>query len=122
MEIINKIYSFPQDNLNLLRSKTFLKPLIKLMIRDALLSEVELDDEVTNQLCDKFFKRLNIDNEEKKLNYFKENLLNQDDKKGIATSNERAKKMSLKLLLVTSLLMVYQAQPSFVARCCRAFG
>ena len=57
MEIINKIYSFPQENLNLLRSKTFLKPLIKLMIRDALLSEVELDDEVTNQLCDKFFKR-----------------------------------------------------------------
>ena len=97
MEIINKIYSFPQENLNLLRRKTFLKPLIKLMIRDELLSEVELDDDVTNQLCDTFFKRINIDSEEKKLNYFKENLLNKDDIKGIATSNERANKMSLKL-------------------------
>ena len=64
MEIINKIYSFPQENLNLLRRKTFLKPLIKLMIRDELLSEVELDDDVTNQLCDTFFKRINIDSEE----------------------------------------------------------
>ena len=97
MEIINKIYSFPQDNLNLLRSKTFLKPLIKLMIRDALLSEVELDVDLTNQLCDRFFKRINIDSEDKKLNYFKENLLNDNDIKAIATSTEKANKMSLKL-------------------------
>ncbi len=97
MEIINKIYSFPQANLNLLRSKTFLKPLIKLMIRDALLSEIELDDELTNELCNKFFQRINIDNEDKKLNYFKENLLNENDIKSIATSPERANKMSLKL-------------------------
>ena len=97
MEIINKIYSFPQDNLNLLRSKTFLKPLIKLMIRDALLSEVELDDDLTNKLCDRFFKRINIDSEDKKLNYFKENLLNDNDIKAIATSTEKANKMSLKL-------------------------
>ena len=97
MEIINKIYSFPQDNLNLLRSKTFLKPLIKLMIRDSLLSEVELDDDLTNQLCDRFFKRINIDSEDKKLNYFKENLLNDNDIKAIATSTEKTNKMSLKL-------------------------
>ena len=97
MEIINKIYSFPQNNLNLLRSKTFLKPLIKLMIRDALLSEIVLDDDLTNELCNKFFKRINIDNEDKKLNYFKENLLDENDIKAIATSTERANKMSLKL-------------------------
>ena len=96
-EIINRIYSFPQDNLNLLRSKTFLKPLIKLMIRDALLSEVELDDDLTNQLCDRFFKRINIDSEDKKINYFRENLLNDNDLKAIATSTEKANKMSLKL-------------------------
>lgn len=97
MEIINKIYSFPQDNLNLLRRKTFLKPLIKLMIRDSLLSEIELDDNLTNELCNKFFQRVNIDNEEKKLKYFKENLLAENDIKNIATSSEKANMMSLKL-------------------------
>ena len=62
VEIINKINSFHQENLNLLRSKTFLKPLIKLMIRDALLSEIELDDDLTNELYNKFFQRMKIDN------------------------------------------------------------
>ena len=97
VEIINKINSFHQENLNLLRSKTFLKPLIKLMIRDALLSEIELDDDLTNELYNKFFQRMKIDNEDKKLNYLKENLLDENDIKGIATSAEKANRMSLKL-------------------------
>ena len=96
-EIINKIYSFPEDGLNLLRSKTFLKPLIKLMIRDSILSEIELNDDLTKELRDKFFKGMNISNDENKANYLKQNLLDENDLNRITTSTYRLNKISLKL-------------------------
>lgn len=96
-EIINTINSFPEDKLNLLRSKTFLKPLIKLMIRDSILSEIELDDGLTRELCQNFFKGLNITTEQNKTRYLKENLLEDQDLERIATSTYRLNKISLKL-------------------------
>ena len=96
-EVLNRIFSFPLDNLDLIRSKTFLKPLVKLMIRDFILETIEIDDDLSQELYNKYLERLNINTDEKKLNYLKNNLIDEDDLKRIAYSTHRANQYSLKL-------------------------
>ena len=67
------------------------------MIRDSILSEIELNDDLTKELRDKFFKGMNISNDENKANYLKQNLLDENDLNRITTSTYRLNKISLKL-------------------------
>ena len=72
-QILNSLFNFSNENLELLRRTTFLKPLIKTMIRDSLLDQIKLENKLNNDLAEKFFKNRNIYDDQNKNNYFTKN-------------------------------------------------
>ena len=59
-QILNELFDFSNENLELLRKTTFLKPLIKTMIRDSLLDKIKLENKLDDDLAEKFFNSRNI--------------------------------------------------------------
>ena len=59
-QILNELFDFSNENLELLRRSTFLKPLIKTMIRDSLLDKIKLENKLDDDLAEKFFNSRNI--------------------------------------------------------------
>ena len=78
-EILNNLLSIPTDNLNIIRSKTFIRPLIKTMIRDSLLEDIILESDLSSELLESFLKKRNITETSKRLNFLNQNLLDEDD-------------------------------------------
>ena len=68
-EILNNLLSIPTDNLNIIRSKTFIRPLIKTMIRDSLLEDIILEGDLSSELLESFLKKRKITEASKKLNF-----------------------------------------------------
>jgi len=96
-QILDKLYSFSYDQIDLLRTTTFLKPLIKTLIRDSLLNEIELENNVYDDLSEKFFKNRNIDGKEKKLNFLNQNLMDNEDLMRISSTKYKSNLFNLKL-------------------------
>ena len=59
-QILDEIFSISDSSLELLRKQTFLKPLIKTMIRDKLVEKITLDEILNTKLSEEFFKSRNI--------------------------------------------------------------
>ena len=96
-QILDKLYSFSYDQIDLLRTTTFLKPLIKTLIRDSLLNEIELENNVYDDLSEKFFQNRNIDGKEKKLNFLNQNLMDNEDLMRISSTKYKSNLFNLKL-------------------------
>ncbi len=96
-QILDKLFSFSYDQIDLLRTTTFLKPLIKTLIRDSLLNEIELENNIYDDLSEKFFKSRNIDGKEKKLNFLNQNLMDNEDLMRISSTKYKSNLFNLKL-------------------------
>ena len=86
-EILNNLLNIPTENLDIIRSKTFIRPLIKTMIRDSLLEDVILEGDLSSELLESFLKKRNITETNKKLNFLNQNLLDEDDLKDYPLAN-----------------------------------
>ena len=96
-QILNIIFDFSHENLELLRRTTFLKPLIKTMIRDSLLDQIKLENKLDDDLSEKFFKNRNIFTEQNKINYLTQNLMDDEDLMRISSTQYKRNLFSLKL-------------------------
>lgn len=96
-QILNSLFNFSNENLELLRRTTFLKPLIKTMIRDSLLDQIKLENKLNNDLAEKFFKNRNIYDDQNKNNYFTKNLLDEEDIMRISSTQYKRNLFSSKL-------------------------
>ena len=56
-EILNNLLNIPTENLDIIRSKTFIRPLIKTMIRDSLLEDIILESDLSSKLLESFLKK-----------------------------------------------------------------
>ncbi len=96
-EILNNLLSIPTDNLNIIRSKTFIRPLIKTMIRDSLLEDIILESDLSSELLESFLKKRNITETSKRLNFLNQNLLDEDDLKRLSSSQYKTNQISLRI-------------------------
>ena len=96
-QILNYFNSFSYENLDILRSKTFLKPLVKTMIRDSLLDEIILDDDTVKNCSENFFIARSIDNKEKKEDFLIQNLMDENDLFRVSSTQHKSNLFSLKL-------------------------
>ena len=96
-EILNHLLNIPTENLDIIRSKTFIRPLIKTMIRDSLLEDIILEDDLSSELLESFLKKRNITETSKKLNFLNQNLLDEDDLKRLSASKYKTKQISLRI-------------------------
>ena len=96
-QILDKLFSFSSDQLDLLRRTTFLKPIIKTMIRDSLLEEIKLENNLYNDLSERFFNNRNIDGEENKLNFLNLNLMDKEDLMRISSTKYKSNLFNMKL-------------------------
>ncbi len=96
-EILNNLLSIPTENLNLIRSKTFIRPLIKTMIRDSLLEDIILEGDISSELLDSFLKKRNITDKSKRLNFLNQNLLEEDDLKRLSCTQYKTNQISLRI-------------------------
>ena len=96
-QILNYLNSFSYENLDILRSKTFLKPLVKTMIRDSLLDEIILDDDTVKNCSENFFIVRSIDNKEKKEDFLIQNLMDENDLFRVSSTQHKSNLFSLKL-------------------------
>ena len=78
-QILNELFDFSYENLELLRRTTFLKPLIKTMIRDSLFDQIKLENKSDDDLSEEFFKKRNIYDNQNKKNYLTKNLMDNID-------------------------------------------
>ena len=74
-EILNNLLNIPTETLDIIRSKTFIRPLIKTMIRDSLLEDIILESDLSSELLESFLKKRNISETSKRLNFLNQNLL-----------------------------------------------
>ena len=95
-QILNKLFDFSNENLELLRRTTFLKPLIKTMIRDSLLDQIKLENKLDDELAEKFFKNRNINDDQNKRKYLTQNLLDDNDLMRISSTQYKRNLFSLK--------------------------
>ena len=96
-QILNELFDFSNENLELLRRTTFLKPLIKTMIRDSLLDNIKLENKLEDDLAEKFFKNRNIYDDQNKKNYLTQNLMDEEDLMRISGTQYKRNLFSLKL-------------------------
>ena len=96
-EILNNLLNIPTENLDIIRSKTFISPLIKTMIRDSLLEDVILEGDLSSELLESFLKKRNITEASKKLNFLNQNLLDEDDLKRLSASQYKTNQISLRI-------------------------
>ena len=96
-EILDKLFSFSFKNLDLLREKTFLKPLIKTMIRDSLLDEVQLENSLADDLSEKFFNSINIYDKDNREEYLIQNLMDDKDLVRVSSTQYKSKIFNSKL-------------------------
>lgn len=96
-EILNNLLSIPIENLNLIRSKTFIRPLIKTMIRDSLLEDIILESDLSSELLESFLKKRNISETSKRLNFLNQNLLEEGDLKRLSCSQYKTNQISLRI-------------------------
>ena len=96
-QILDKVSSFSYENLDLLRKTTFLKPFIKTLIRDTLLQEIKLKNNMEEELSERFFKNRNIFEEQNKLTFLKQNLMDNEDLIRISSTKYRRNLFNLKL-------------------------
>ena len=78
-QILDEIFNISDSNLELLRKQTFLKPLIKTMIRDKLIEKINLDESLNTKLSEEFFKSRNIQKSENQEAFMKNNLIDKED-------------------------------------------
>lgn len=95
-EILNNLLSIPIENLNIIRSKTFIRPLIKTMIRDSLLEDIILESDLSSELLESFLKKRNLTETSKRLNFINQNLLEEDDLKRLSVSQYKTNQISLR--------------------------
>ena len=95
-EILNNLLSIPTENLNIIRSKTFIRPLIKTMIRDSLLEDIILESDLSSELLESFLKKRNLTETSKRLNFINQNLLEEDDLKRLSVSQYKTNQISLR--------------------------
>jgi len=96
-QILNELFDFSNENLELLRRTTFLKPLIKTMIRDSLLDNIKLEKKLDDELAEKFFKNRNLYDDKNKKNYLIQNLMDEEDLMRISGTQHKRNLFSLKL-------------------------
>ena len=96
-QILNELFDFSNENLELLRKTTFLKPLIKTMIRDSLLDKIKLENKLDDDLAEKFFNSRNIYDDQNKINYLNQNLMDKEDLMRISSTQYKRNLFSLKL-------------------------
>jgi len=96
-QILNELFDFSNENLELLRKTTFLKPLIKTMIRDSLLDKIKLENKLDDDLAEKFFNSRNIYDDQNKINYLTQNLMDKEDLMRISSTQYKRNLFSLKL-------------------------
>ena len=96
-KILDEIFSISDSNLELLRKQTFLKPLIKTMIRDKLIEKINLDESLNTKLSEEFFKSRNIQKTENQEAFMKNNLIDNEDLKRLSTIKYKSNQISLNL-------------------------
>ena len=96
-EILNNLLNIPTENLDIIRSKTFIRPLIKTMIRDSLLEDIILESDLSSELLESFLKKRNITETSKRLNFLNQNLLEEDDLKRLSSSQYKTNQISLRI-------------------------
>ena len=96
-QILDEIFSISDSNLELLRKQTFLKPLIKTMIRDKLVEKITLDEILNTKLSEEFFKSRNIQKSENQEAFMKNNLIDNEDLKRLSTIKYKSNQISLNL-------------------------
>ena len=96
-QILNELFDFSNENLELLRKTTFLKPLIKTMIRDSLLDKIKLENKLDDDLAENFFNSRNIYDDQNKINYLTQNLMDKEDLMRISSTQYKRNLFSLKL-------------------------
>ena len=96
-QILNGLFDFSSENLELLRRTTFLKPFIKTMIRDSLLDQIKLENKLDDDLVEKFFKNRNIYDDQNKKNYLTKNLMDEKDLMRISSTQYKRNLFSSKL-------------------------
>ena len=96
-EILNNLLNIPTENLDIIRSKTFIRPLIKTMIRDSLLEDIILESDLSSELLESFLKKRNITETSKRLNFLNQNLLDEDDLKRLSSSQYKTNQISLRI-------------------------
>ena len=96
-QILDEIFSISDANLELLRKQTFLKPLIKTMIRDKLIEKINLDEGLNTKLSEEFFKSRNIQKSENQEAFMKNNLIDNEDLKRLSTIKYKSNQISLNL-------------------------
>ena len=96
-QILNGLFDFSSENLELLRRTTFLKPFIKTMIRDSLLDQIKLENKLDDDLVEKFFKNRNIYGDQNKKNYLTKNLMDETDLMRISSTQYKRNLFSSKL-------------------------
>ena len=96
-QILDEIFSISDSNLELLRKQTFLKPLIKTMIRDKLIEKINLDEGLNTKLSEEFFKSRNIQKSENQEAFMKNNLIDNEDLKRLSTIKYKSNQISLNL-------------------------
>ena len=94
-QILDEIFSISDSNLELLRKHTFLKPLIKTMIRDKLIEKINLDEGLNTKLSEEFFKSRNIQKSENQEAFMKNNLIDNEDLKRLSTIKYKSNQISL---------------------------
>ncbi len=94
-EVLDEIFSMPHQNLELLRKKTFLKPLIKTMIRDSLLNEIKLEDKLNIELSEEFFRSRNIIKKEDQEVFKNKNLMDEEDLAKLSSLKYKLNQISL---------------------------
>ena len=96
-QVLNGLFDFSSENLELLRRTTFLKPFIKTMIRDSLLDQIKLENKLDDDLVEKFFKNRNIYDDQNKKNYLTKNLMDEKDLMRISSTQYKRNLFSSKL-------------------------
>ena len=101
-QILDEVFSISDANLELLRKKTFLKPLIKTMIRDKLVEKINLDESLNTKLSEEFFKSRNIQKLENQKSFLNKNLMDNKDLKRLSTIKHKSNQISLNLFGIKS--------------------
>ncbi len=101
-QILDEIFSISDSSLELLRKQTFLKPLIKTMIRDKLVEKITLDEILNTKLSEEFFKSRNIQKSENQKDFLNKNLIFDEDLKRLSTIKHKSNQLSLNLFGIKS--------------------
>ena len=96
-QILDYINTFSSENLDILRRTTFLKPLVKTMIRDSLLDEIKIEDDIVKNCSENFFEKRNINEKDKKEDFLIQNLMDENDLLRVSSTQYKSNLFSLKL-------------------------